>query len=98
VTFLEFKNSLNSTTPPQLPTLLKVLWHDACGEWDKAHDLAQDANNADGSWIHAYLHRKEGDRSNAQYWYQRANRKMPTYSLEQEWEEIVIEFLTKNRR
>lgn len=81
-----------------MPALLKALWHDARGEWDKAHDLAQDVNNKDGSWIHAYLHRKEGDRSNAQYWYHRANQKMPAYSLEQEWEELVNVFLSENGR
>jgi hypothetical protein len=89
VTLIEFKHSLKSATPPPVPTLLKALWHDARGEWNNAHDLAQEVNTQDGSWIHAYLHRKEGDRSNAQYWYQRANRKMPAYSLQQEWEEIV---------
>jgi len=76
-----------------MPTLLKALWHDARKEWDTAHDLAQEVNSRDGSWIHAYLHRKEGDRSNAQYWYNRANQKMPAYSLEQEWEEIVLALL-----
>lgn len=95
MTLLEFKNSLTSPTPPHVPTLLKALWHDARGEWDKAHNLAQDVNTPDGSWIHAYLHRKEGDRSNAQYWYHRANRKMPGYSLEQEWEELVHVFLSE---
>jgi hypothetical protein len=93
VTLIEFKKSLNNPTPPPVPTLLKALWHDARGEWDKAHDLAQDVNTTDGSWIHAYLHRKEGDRSNAQYWYNRANRKMPNNSLDQEWEEIVSALL-----
>lgn len=78
-----------------MTTLLKALWHDARGEWDKAHDLAQNVNTPDGSWIHAYLHRKEGDRSNAQYWYNRAKRNMPDYSLEQEWEELVRELLLK---
>ena len=93
MTLIEFKNSLNNPTPPPAPPLLQALWHDALGEWNKAHNLAQDMNTPDGSWIHAYLHRKEGDQSNAQYWYNRANRKMPAYSLEQEWEEIVSELL-----
>ncbi len=94
MTLLEFKHSLNSPTPPHVATLLKSLWHDARGEWDRAHDLAQEVNTQEGSWIHAYLHRKEGDRSNAQYWYHRANRKMPTCSLEQEWDELVSTLLT----
>ena len=95
MTHSEFKTSLNYSTPPSVTTLLKALWHDARGEWDKAHDLAQNVNTPDGSWIHAYLHRKEGDRSNAQYWYNRAKRNMPDYSLEQEWEELVRELLLK---
>jgi hypothetical protein len=94
MTLLEFKNSLNNPTPPHVPTLLKALWHDARGEWDNAHNLAQDEHSNDGSWIHAYLHRKQGDRSNAQYWYHHAKRKMPACSLEQEWSEIVSELLT----
>jgi len=95
MTFQDFKNTLNQSSPPsEISPLLKALWFDARGEWDKAHDVAQEVNTPDGSWIHAYLHRKEGDRSNAQYWYQRANKKLPVYSLEQEWEELVTVFLT----
>ena len=89
----EFKETLKNSTPPDVPVLLHSRWHDARGQWDKAHDLAQEVESRDGSWIHAYLHRKEGDRSNAHYWYNRANRKMPSYSLEQEWEEIVTALL-----
>jgi hypothetical protein len=90
----EFKASLNNPIPPEVPTLLQALWHDVRGDWGKAHDLAQEVNTKDGSWVHAYLHRKEGDKFNAQYWYSRANKKMPAYSLEQEWEELVSAFLT----
>ena len=94
MTFPDFKNTLHQSLPPaELSTLLKALWFAARGDWDKAHDLAQDVNTHEGSWIHAYLHRKEGDHSNAQYWYHRANKKMPAYSLEQEWEELVQAFL-----
>jgi hypothetical protein len=94
LTLSEFKNSLTSPAPPPVPILLQALWHDAHGNWDKAHDLAQEVNTKDGSWVHAYLHRKDGDRSNAHYWYNRADRKMPAYSLEQEWDEMVVEFLS----
>ena len=69
------------------------MWYDGKGDWHKAHDIAQDIHTREGSWIHAYLHRKEGDLSNAQYWYHRANQKMPTYDLSKEWEELVIAFL-----
>jgi len=94
VTLSEFKISLRNPTAPTLTPALQSLWHDGRGEWHKAHDIAQDINTPDGSWIHAYLHRKEGDQANAGYWYNRANRSMPMYSLEQEWEELVSVFLT----
>jgi hypothetical protein len=97
LTLAEFKATINHGTPPPLPALLKALWHDARGEWDKAHDLAQDVNTSNGSWTHAYLHRKEGDLANAQYWYHRAHQKMPTHSLEKEWDEIVSVLLTSHQ-
>ena len=57
--------------------------------WDKAHKIAQDINDSNGAWIHAYLHRKEGDESNASYWYSHAGRKFSNLSLEEEWDEIA---------
>ena len=68
---------------------LNALWYDAKGEWDKAHEMVQDIDDNNASWIHAYLHRKEGDTANADYWYSRAGKKRPSLSLEKEWEEIV---------
>lgn len=85
-----FKNSKN---PESYPLLLQALWHDAQGDWHKAHDIAQDIETPDGAWVHAYLHRKEGDLWNADYWYRRAGRTRPEVTLEAEWEEIVREFL-----
>jgi hypothetical protein len=94
MTFLEFKSSLKHAEPPQeLSALLKALWHDGKGNWDASHNIAQDIHTKEGSLVHAYLHRKEGDAGNAAYWYQKANRAMPKVSLELEWEEIVREFL-----
>jgi len=94
MTFDEFKVSLQEAKPPkEISNLLAALWHDAHGNWDAAHNLVQDIDTTSAAWIHAYLHRKEGDRSNAQYWYYQANKKMPTYTLEQEWQELVNEFL-----
>ena len=93
MTLTEFKTSIKNPYPPHVPVLLQSLWHDARGDWDKAHNLAQDVNTQDGSWVHAYLHRKEGDQPNAHYWYARAKRTMPAYSLEKEWKEIVSEFI-----
>jgi len=89
LTLQEFKSSLTEQQPPPVAVLLQALWYEAKGDWHKSHELAQDVNTIDGSWVHAYLHRKEGDQFNAQYWYNRANRKMPDCSLEKEWEEIA---------
>ena len=68
-TLAEFKATLSSTTPPAVPPLLVALWHDARGDWEQAHRVAQDDRRPDGAWVHAYLHRKEGDPGNAAYWY-----------------------------
>lgn len=89
MTFEAFKNSLTDHTPPQLNNALLALWYDGKMDWNKAHNVAQNEHTREGSWVHAYLHRKEGDLSNASYWYNRAGKKMPSYSLEQEWEEMV---------
>jgi hypothetical protein len=94
MTFNEFKASLSADTPVAgIPKLVEALWYDAKGNWDKAHDIAQETNTPAYCLLHAYLHRKEGDKWNANYWYNRAGRKMPATSLEAEWESIVKEFL-----
>ncbi len=89
--FEEFKKSLeNDAQPPaDLPPYLQALWHDARGDWDRAHRLAQDVESADGAWVHAYLHRKEGDLSNARYWYHRSGKPEFRGTLDREWEQIV---------
>ena len=85
-----FKESLLNIEPPQNTSVyLQALWYDAKGEWDKAHTLIQDVDNRNASWIHAYLHRKEGDTGNADYWYRRAGKKRSSISLEEEWAQIV---------
>jgi hypothetical protein len=92
----EFKLSLKKSTPPEnINPLLLALWFDANNEWNKAHEAAQDIATKDGSWIHAYLHRKEGDLLNASYWYSRAGREMPSVPLETEWENILSELISK---
>jgi len=68
---------------------LLALWWDARGDWAKAHEVAQEIETADGAWVHAYLHRKEGDVGNASYWYRRAGRPVPAGDLRAEWEAIV---------
>ena len=85
-----FKESLSGNEHPKnCSVYLNALWYDAKGEWDTAHKLIQDVADKNASWIHAYLHRKEGDHSNADYWYRRAGKKRPGVSLDNEWEEIV---------
>jgi hypothetical protein len=78
-----------------LPAPLAALWHDAHGDWDRAHAVCQEANSADGDAVHAYLHRKEGDTDNARYWYRRARRPEPAagVTLEAEWTALAAEFL-----
>ncbi|QMU30961.1 hypothetical protein [Adhaeribacter radiodurans] len=94
MTFTEFKATLTKSTPPaDLSPELQALWYDGKGDWHQSHEIAQEKNTPAYCWIHAYLHRKEGDQWNANYWYQRAGRKMPSVSLEQEWESITIELL-----
>ncbi|WP_424810969.1 hypothetical protein [Roseococcus sp. YIM B11640] len=68
---------------------LAALWWDFKGDWQRAHEFAQSVETEEGAWVHAYLHRKEGDLSNADYWYRRAGKRRPTYPLDTEWADIV---------
>ena len=79
--------------PALAPPLVRALWHDATGDWEEAHRLAQDVQGEDGAWVHAYLHRKEGDQSNAGYWYRRAGKPHATASLDAEWRAIASALL-----
>ena len=89
MTLQEFKQSLSEDAPPQnLSIYLQALWYDANSDWEKAHVLIQDVNDENAAWIHAYLHRKEGDIGNAGYWYRRAGKNRPDFSLNDEWEQI----------
>lgn len=90
MTLEEFKASLSQKEPPRhLNIVQKALWYDAHGDWEKAHEYAQKENDSESAWIHAYLHRKEGDTMNAQYWYTRAGKKMPHITLQEEWEDMA---------
>jgi hypothetical protein len=89
----EFRASLSSADPPAVSAPLRALWHDARGDWDAAHAVAQDVEDATGARVHAYLHRKEGDISNAAYWYRRALQPVATDSLTAEWDRLVAELL-----
>jgi hypothetical protein len=91
-----FTESLSLATPPaHFSVLLKSLWHDKKGDWKKAHDLVDSLPGAEAAWVHAYLHRKEGDIWNADYWYARAKKVRPTHTIEEEWEELVNHFIKK---
>ena len=85
---LEQPNAPETLTPP-----LRAMWEDAKGNWNAAHAIAQDIDDQTGSWIHAYLHRKEGDLGNAGYWYRRAGKPVAHDTLEDEWERIVSALL-----
>ena len=90
MTVSEFQSSLSSDSPPDnLNALLLALWHDAKGDWEKSHDIISEIHSTEASLIHAYLHRKEGDLGNADYWYQRAGTLRKDISLDEEWNELA---------
>lgn len=96
MTMDEFKHTLKDKQPPKdCSSLLRALWHDRKGDWDHAHKLAQDVSSKDGSRVHAYLHRKEGNEGNAGYWYKNASQGFCRENLEKEWEDLVSDFLSK---
>ncbi|MEM6843902.1 MAG: hypothetical protein AAF944_12280 [Bacteroidota bacterium] len=86
----EYRASLkDAVVPSHLGTPLQALWYAAKDDWHQAHSLVQDESDTDSAWVHAYLHRVEGDNFNARYWYSRAGRPVPDESLEKEWATIV---------
>ena len=95
MTLDQFKATLKDAAPSFGGAALEALWYDAKGDWHRAHEIAQAIDDKTGAWIHAYLHRKEGDAANAAYWYQRAGR--PVWrepSLDAEWDFIVSTLLS----
>jgi len=97
MTYEEFRQSASDPSTPEpagMSQPLMALWHDARGSWARAHDCTQEDSSRDSAWVHAYLHRKEGDAGNARYWYGRAGRKMPEGTLEQEWADIARALLS----
>ncbi len=90
MTLDDLKASLADATPPaSLSTEARALWHDFRGDWEAAHRLVQDLETRDAAWVHAYLHRKEGDADNARYWYRRAGQPVFTGTLEAEGDHIA---------
>lgn len=87
---LSFHESLKLDAPdPQFSPIVKSLWYDAKGDWEQAHAQVDQLNGLDSAWVHAYLHRKEGDIWNADYWYARAKKTRPNGSLDDEWAQLV---------
>jgi hypothetical protein len=96
--FGSFEASLSESEPPAgLSAAAQALWWDAKGDWAKAHGCAQAQEDAAGAWVHAYLHRKEGDAANADYWYRRADRPPVSGPLDREWAMIAEELLSTER-
>jgi hypothetical protein len=95
VTLDDFKTTLSAEAAPAVAPLVRALWHDARGDWDAAHAIAQDIDDAEGAWVHAYLHRKEGDLTNARYWYRRAGKPEAKGALDSEWERIASALLSR---
>ena len=90
----DFKASLSGAAPaPRFDAALASLWWAAKGAWDEAHKIVQDEETADSAWVHAYLHRVEGDLGNAGYWYRRAGKSVASGTLEAEWDKVVSALL-----
>jgi hypothetical protein len=93
MTDAEFRSSISNAAPPAgASPALAALWYAAKGDWDKAHDITQ-PGGPELDWVHAYLHRVEGDLSNAGYWYRRAGKPAASASLDEEWAGLVRTFL-----
>ena len=96
MTLSAFERSLVEEAPPGgLVAPLAALWWAGKGDWDKAHQIAQDDSGADAAWVHAYLHRFEGDLGNARYWYDRAGQPAASGPLDAEWKAIVEALFAK---
>ena len=94
MTLSDFKESLDAPLPPTgISVYLEALWYDGKNNWQKAHSLIDQLEGKTAAWVHAYLHRKEGDKFNAGYWYNKAGKKVCSLSLDEEWDELVIELL-----
>ncbi len=95
MTLEAFKSSLEEINPPEgLGPLLLALWYDAKDDWKKSHEIVQDIDTGEAALIHAYLHRKEGDEWNADYWYNRAGTTRTNHSIEEEWDLLVARFIS----
>jgi hypothetical protein len=96
MTLDDFLQSLEAIEPSlDISPALAGLWWEAKGDWTRAHESAQQDKGVNGAWVHAYLHRKEGDQDNSAYWYRRAGKPTCRESLDAEWRSIAEELLRK---
>ncbi len=97
MSYNEFILSIENDELPHIaPLYLQALWYDAKNNWSKAHSLIDSLDDKSSCWVHAYLHRKEGDIGNADYWYRRAHKQRPSEGLQEEWKNIVLQLLLKS--
>ena len=93
----KFQASLAAVEPPTgLASPIEALWWDAKGDWSRAHELVDALETADGMAVHAYLHRKEGEQWNADYWYRRAGKRFQREGLDEEWQALVNGLLAES--
>lgn len=94
MTLVEFRRSLLSPEPPAgLSGALVALWWAGKPDWARAHDIAAADGSSEAAWVHAYLHRHEGDLGNAAYWYRQAKKPVANGDLMEEWDGIVSALL-----
>jgi transposase InsO family protein len=101
MTLEHFRISLADHAPPEgLSPLLAALWWDAKGNWERSHEIAQSerehGNAAEAAWVHAYLHRKQGEAVNCRYWYGQARQPFPVTTPDEEWQQIVLTLLNRS--
>lgn len=96
MTIEEFKATLADRDPPDVSPALRAMWYAGNDRWEEAHRIAQDINDRSGAWVHAHLHRVEGDLGNARYWYRQAAQPEATDSLDSEWLRIASELLKRS--
>ncbi len=95
--YKSFNYTLDMGQPPaEFADPVKALWWERKGYWEKAHDMVQDLTSKEAAWVHAYLHRKEGDQMNAAYWYERAGKKESSKEHDDEFREIIESLLSES--